>query len=67
MKVVLDIKLYTLDEVAQLLGVQRATASKYVAEGKLKARTIGGYKYVSEEGLRDFLLATDKPKKQHSL
>ncbi len=60
MKVVLGIKLYTLREVGELLGVQQQTASKYVADGKIKARMIGGVKYVSEEGLKDFLLSTDK-------
>jgi predicted site-specific integrase-resolvase len=60
MKEVLGIKLYTLKEVGELLGVQAQTASKYVAEGKIKARVIGGVKYVSEDGLKDFLLSTDK-------
>lgn len=60
MKEVLGIKLYTIAEVGVLLGVQRPTASKYIQEGKLKARTIGGQKYVSEENLKDFLLSTDK-------
>lgn len=60
MKEVLGIKLYTLKEVGELLGVQQQTASKYVQEGKIKARVIGGVKYVSEEGLKDFLLSTDK-------
>ena len=60
MKEVLGIKLYTLKEVGELLGVQTQTASKYVAEGKIKSRIIGGVKYVSEDGLKDFLLSTDK-------
>lgn len=60
MKEVLGIKLYTLKEVGELLGVQAQTVSKYVAEGKIKARVIGGFKYVSEEGLKDFLLSADK-------
>lgn len=60
MKEVLGIKLYTIAEVGELLGVQRPTASKYIQEGKLKARTIGGQKYVSEENLKEFLLSTDK-------
>ena len=59
MKEILGIKLYTLAEVGELLGVQRATASMYVQQGKLKARTIGGHKYVSEESLKDFLHGTD--------
>lgn len=56
MKEVLGVKLYSLKEVGTLLGVQRATASKYVSEGKLKSQTIGGNKYVSEESLKSFLL-----------
>ena len=44
MKEVLGVKLYTLAEVGELLGVQRPTASKYIQQGKLKARTIGGHK-----------------------
>ncbi len=60
MKEILGIKLYTTTEVGELLGVQPQTISKYVADGRLKARVIGGKKYVSEEGLKEFLLSTDK-------
>ena len=59
MKEVLGVKLYYVAEVGELLGVQRPTASKYIQQGKLKARTIGGHKYVSEENLKDFLHNTD--------
>lgn len=60
MKEILGVKLYTLAEVGVMLGVQRPTASKYIQNGRLKARTIGGHKYVSEENLKEFLQATDK-------
>lgn len=60
MKEVLGVKLYTLAEIGELLGVQRPTVSKYINQGKIKARTIGGLKYVSEENLREFLQHTDK-------
>lgn len=59
MKEVLGIKLYSVAEVGQMLGVQRPTASKYIQQGKLKARTIGGHKYVSEENLKEFLNNSD--------
>lgn len=59
MKEVLGVKLYTLREVGELLGVQQQTASKYIQQGKLKARVIGGAKYVSEENLREFLQVVD--------
>jgi excisionase family DNA binding protein len=60
MKEVLGIRLYSVAEVGQMLGVQRPTASKYIQQGKLKARTIGGHKYVSEENLKEFLHNSDK-------
>lgn len=59
MKEVLGVKLYSVAEVGQMLGVQRPTASKYIQQGKLKARTIGGHKYVSEENLKEFLNNSD--------
>ena len=59
MKEVLGVKLYTLKEVGELLGVQQQTVSKYVQQGKLKARVIGGAKYVSEENLKVFLQEVD--------
>lgn len=59
MKEVLGVKLYSLKEVGELLGVQQQTASKYIQQCKLKARTIGGNKYVSEESIKNFLLCTD--------
>ena len=59
MKEVLGVKLYTLKEVGELLGVQQQTASKYVQQGKLKARVIGGAKYVNEENLKEFLREVD--------
>ena len=59
MKEVLGVKLYTLKEVGELLGVQQQTVSKYVQQGKLKARVIGGAKYVSEENLKEFRQEVD--------
>ena len=56
MKEVLGIRLYTIAEVGQLLGVQRPTASKYIQQGRLKSTLIGGEKYVSEQNLKEFLL-----------
>lgn len=60
MKEILGVNLYTMAEVGQILGVQRSTASKYVQQGKLKARTIGARYYVTEEGLKEFLRTTDR-------
>lgn len=59
MKVILGIKLYSLKEVGELLGIQTQSVHKYVNQGRLKAQMIGGTKYVSEENLKAFLLGTE--------
>jgi excisionase family DNA binding protein len=50
-----DIKIYALDEVANILKVTRRTLYTYVNEGKLKAVKIGKYWRVSEEALKHFI------------
>jgi len=54
-KVVLGVKLFTADELADLLGVGHQTARKYISEGRIEAQTIGGKKFVSEESIKRFL------------
>lgn len=49
------IKVYTLDEVAQVLQITRRTLYTYVKQGKLKAVKIGREWRVSEDSLKDFL------------
>ena len=50
-----DIKVYTLDEVADILKVTRRTLYTYVRDGKLKAVKMGKYWRVSEEVLKTFV------------
>lgn len=59
-KVILGIKLYTFPEVAELLGVQVSSVTKYTKERGLKSQTIGGIKYVSEENLKEFIQSDEK-------
>lgn len=54
-KIILDVKLYSLTEAADLLGVTRGTLTKYLSQQKLSSMTIGGRKYVSEDSLKKFL------------
>jgi len=49
------IKVYTLEEVAQILHLTRRTLYSYVHDGKLKAVKIGKYWRVTEESLAAFL------------
>lgn len=50
-----DIKVYTLDEVADILKVTKRTLYNYVKAGKLPAVKIGKYWRVSEESLQTFI------------
>lgn len=49
------IRVYTLDEVAEVLKITRRTLYTYVKEGKLKAVKIGREWRVSEAALQDFI------------
>ena len=54
------IKMYTAQEVSQILGVHVVTARRYMYEGRIKAKKIGGNRYlVSEANLREFLETPD--------
>jgi excisionase family DNA binding protein len=50
-----DIKVYTLDEVADILKVSRRTLYTYVKEGKLPAVKMGKYWRVSQDTLEAFI------------
>ena len=50
-----DIKVYTLEEIAELLHITRPTLYTYVKEGKLKAVKVGKYWRVTEKNLQEFL------------
>ena len=50
-----DIKVFTLDEVAEILKVTKRTLYNYVKEGKLPAVKMGKYWRVTEDSLQAFL------------
>ena len=49
------IRVYTLDEVAEVLKITRRTLYTYLKAGKLKAVRMGRKWIVSEENLKTFL------------
>ena len=49
------IKVYTLEEVAEILQLTRRTLYTYIKNGQLKAVKIGKYWRVSEETLQQFI------------
>lgn len=50
-----DIRVYTLDEVAEILQLTKRTLYSYVKAGKLKAVKVGKYWRVSSENLQEFI------------
>lgn len=50
-----DIKVYTLDEVADILKVTKRSLYNYVKAGKLQAVKVGKYWRVTENNLQAFI------------
>ena len=50
-----DIKVYTIEEVAELLHTTRRTLYTYLKEGKLKAVKMGRKWLITEENLKEFI------------
>ncbi len=53
-KTIGDIRLYSVDELSELLSIQETTIRKYLRDGKLKGRKLAKRWYVSEESLADY-------------
>jgi excisionase family DNA binding protein len=51
----LGVKLYTLKEAAEVLGVSYTTTKIYHGKGRIKGQRIGRGVFVSEEELQSFL------------
>ena len=49
-----DMKLYDVDELAEILGVGLPTIRKYLREGRLKGTKPAKRWYVSEEALKEY-------------
>ena len=58
-----DITLYTVLELSKLLDVTEVTLRRYIKEGKIHAKKIGGAYHISEDALKDFI-AKGEPREQ---
>ena len=58
-----DLKLYDVEELADLLHIQERTVRKLLREGTLKARKLARKWYVSEETLKEYFSQTDTVQK----
>lgn len=50
-----DLTLYTVLELSKSLDVTEVTLRRYIKEGKLKAKKIGGAYHVSEDAIKEFV------------
>lgn len=57
-------KLFTIEEVAELLRVSPRTVTRYIETGKLKASKIGFWR-ISRKDLQEFLENTSNLKKSN--
>ncbi|MDD4110098.1 MAG: helix-turn-helix domain-containing protein [Clostridia bacterium] len=48
-------KIYTVQEIAEILGISRKTIQKYVRQGDIKAIRLGNQLRITEQAFMDFL------------
>jgi len=49
-----DMKLYAVEEVAEMLSVGEPTIRRYLRQGQLKGKKLAKRWYVSEEALKEY-------------
>ena len=52
-------RVYTIEEVVEMLQVTRRTVYNYIKEGKLKAVKVGKYWRITNKALEEFLTPTN--------
>lgn len=50
-----EMKIYTLDEISEILHISRKTLYSYIKEGKLKAVKVGRSWRITAKNLEEFL------------
>ncbi|MBM4055318.1 MAG: helix-turn-helix domain-containing protein [Planctomycetes bacterium] len=60
-----ELKLYSLKELSEILGITTFTLRTYIRQGKLKARKMGTKWLVTEEALKDYFSDTKKEEKEN--
>jgi predicted transcriptional regulator len=55
MKEILDLRLYTVDETADLLATNAAAVRRYIKAGTLRAAKIGAAQMITEGAIKDYL------------
>ena len=55
MKEILDLRLYTVSETADLLATNAAAVRRYIKAGALRAAKIGAAQMITEGAIKDYL------------
>lgn len=55
-----NLKVYTLTEIEDIIGVTHRTLLQYVYDGKLKAKKVGGKWRITAENLQAFVNGEDQ-------
>ena len=55
MKEILDLRLYTVSETAELLATKAAAVRRYIKAGALRAAKIGAAQMITEGAIKDYL------------
>ena len=58
MRVILGITTYTVQEVADMLGLSSMTIYTYIRDGRLPARKIAGAYHITEDNLKEYIKGT---------
>ena len=67
MKEILDLRLYTVSETADLLATNAAAVRRYIKAGTLRAAKIGAAQMITEGAIKDYLNAvTAQPQSAES-
>lgn len=56
-----DLKLYSVDDLSEMLGVSKMTLRSYLRTGKLKGRKLGVRWFITEESLRSYFQGELEP------
>ena len=55
------VTLFTVEELAERLGVQERTIREYLREGRLQGRKLAGRWYVTDEAIADYFRQVERP------
>jgi len=55
------VTLFTVEELAERLGVQERTIREYLREGRLQGRKLAGRWYVTDDAIADYFRQAERP------